>query len=536
METYRGNVKTPGDAIILFEACRIGHLPRVQRRLSEKERQQIRSGSVFVWDEREAGMRRWTDGKSWSASRVSGSFLTYREMEGKRGSNSFNSPSQPPEKPTMTADMDPADGPDGYRYKPDGLMKQSFSITTSLGQHLHLISYIARTHPTSSVMPQPTTDPALRSIRPEKGMYPESTMHDVPGAPGTQRSPLAGSPYGTSPGSGRAGHAQNYLRHTNNPRSALHQMPGAGPYGWPPSPMDTPPNHYNNNQSPYIASPAVDANGVPSYGSHPAHSTQFDRPPPNIGSRALPPMGYQGAYGPPSGHQYPPPPEPYSHRYAPQQMHAPPYGGPPGASPYPPTPYSALPPQTSSAPFRHGDHPADNRLPALMVPSENSTQYPQQLPPIHPARTFHEPSSAAVAYHAQYANGNGNGNSSAISNGEKLQLPQLNGNNSAAPHISPILSTDRTPPKNIPSISALINKSPSPRVATMVAASATTPTKGKLPSPSSIAAIVNGEVPRAQKQPKTMPSMQAPSLHPAEDIAGRDKGLLRAMDRRCLLN
>jgi hypothetical protein len=80
METYHGYVRTPTDAIRLFEACRLGILPRVQRRLSEKERQSIRSGSVFVWDEREAGMRRWTDGKSWSASRVSGSFLTYREM------------------------------------------------------------------------------------------------------------------------------------------------------------------------------------------------------------------------------------------------------------------------------------------------------------------------------------------------------------------------------------------------------------------------------------------------------------------------
>src|ERR1044071_5038394 len=86
METYYGCVRTPSDAIKLFEACRVGLLPRVQRRLSEKERQAIRSGSVFVWDEREAGMRRWTDGKSWSASRVSGSFLTYRELESKRGS------------------------------------------------------------------------------------------------------------------------------------------------------------------------------------------------------------------------------------------------------------------------------------------------------------------------------------------------------------------------------------------------------------------------------------------------------------------
>src|SRR4051812_32394326 len=137
METYTGHVRTPADAIILFEACRLGLLPRVQRRLSEKERQSIKSGSVFVWDEREAGMRRWTDGKSWSASRVSGSFLTYREMEGKRGGGHVPqaSASRAGKTPDSNrgSDEDPAEGgeegPDGYRYKPDGLMKQSFSIT-----------------------------------------------------------------------------------------------------------------------------------------------------------------------------------------------------------------------------------------------------------------------------------------------------------------------------------------------------------------------------------------------------------------------
>ncbi|KAK2873424.1 cAMP-independent regulatory protein pac2, partial [Arthroderma sp. PD_2] len=148
METYHGHVRTPADAIILFEACRIGLLPRVQRRLSEKERQSIKSGSVFVWDEREAGMRRWTDGKSWSASRVSGSFLTYREMEGKRGgSHAAQASSRAGKTPDSNRGSDEdggeggEEGPDGYRYKPDGLMKQSFSITTSTGQHLHLISY-----------------------------------------------------------------------------------------------------------------------------------------------------------------------------------------------------------------------------------------------------------------------------------------------------------------------------------------------------------------------------------------------------------
>ncbi|KAK6365021.1 Gluconate transport-inducing protein [Exophiala oligosperma] len=199
METYNGHVRTPTDAIILFEACRLGILPRVQRRLSEKERQSIRSGSVFVWDEREAGMRRWTDGKSWSASRVSGSFLTYREMEGKRGSNSFVTPAN---KGTKTPDSNPDDlqngdaeeGPDGYRYKPDGLMKQSFSITTSQGQHLHLISYYSRSHPTAQGLRQPSTDPNLAHVQPAKGLYPESTINDQSSVPAVTRSPMVGVP------------------------------------------------------------------------------------------------------------------------------------------------------------------------------------------------------------------------------------------------------------------------------------------------------------------------------------------------------
>ena len=209
METYNGHVRTPADAIILFEACRLGLLPRVQRRLSEKERQSIKSGSVFVWDEREAGMRRWTDGKSWSASRVSGSFLTYREMEGKRGGNSFGPPlaavSRAGKTPDSTRgsdsdlDMGGEDGPDGYRYKPDGLMKQSFSITTSSGNHLHLISYYSRSHPSASGLTSPTSDPALRHIRPQKGMYPESTVHEHQNIPAVTRSPMASAPYSTVP-------------------------------------------------------------------------------------------------------------------------------------------------------------------------------------------------------------------------------------------------------------------------------------------------------------------------------------------------
>ena len=204
METYYGHVRTPADAIILFEACRIGLLPRVQRRLSEKERQSIRSGSVFVWDEREAGMRRWTDGKSWSASRVAGSFLTYREMEGKRG-GAHAAAARAVKTPESNKGSDEdqgeggEEGPDGYRYKPDGLMKQSFSITTSTGQHLHLISYYARAHPTAPGLNQPSSDPALRHIRPQKGLYPESSINDQQNLPVVTRGPMAGATYSVPP-------------------------------------------------------------------------------------------------------------------------------------------------------------------------------------------------------------------------------------------------------------------------------------------------------------------------------------------------
>ena len=85
--TYIGFIKTTEDAIKLLAATDLpDNSPnspprRIQRRLLDNERVSlIRSGSVFVWDENEAAMRRWTDGRCWSASRVSGCFLTYREL------------------------------------------------------------------------------------------------------------------------------------------------------------------------------------------------------------------------------------------------------------------------------------------------------------------------------------------------------------------------------------------------------------------------------------------------------------------------
>jgi len=81
---WSGWIETTGDALLILEAARRGLIPRVTRRLVDSERRMITSGSVFVFDEDESGIKRWTDGFYWSPSRILGNFLLYRETD-KRG-------------------------------------------------------------------------------------------------------------------------------------------------------------------------------------------------------------------------------------------------------------------------------------------------------------------------------------------------------------------------------------------------------------------------------------------------------------------
>ncbi|KAL8959313.1 MAG: hypothetical protein Q9193_003802 [Seirophora villosa] len=352
METYNGQVRTPADAIVLFEACRLGLLPRVQRRLSEKERQSIKSGSVFVWDEREAGMRRWTDGKSWSASRVSGSFLTYREMEGKRGGNGFVPPlaaSRAGKTPESTRGSDSdlempphEDGPDGYRYKPDGLLKQSFSITTSGGNHLHLISYFSRAHPNAQNLNIPTSDPSLRHIRPQKGMYPESTVHEQNPIPAVTRAPMVSAPYTTVP------QLAGYARHQAPPSQAPPPHYASNGYGW---------AHGPPNVAPY-----------PAYGYHYGH--------PGMPGNGRSPLSYaQSAHMPP--HPSAPPHYEHSPNSRPENR---PENHPSLAHHRSSNSGSSIP-HYPLHPSQHPQHPQHPQY-----PSQHQSQYPSQHPPQHHAQ------------------------------------------------------------------------------------------------------------------------------------------------------
>lgn len=158
--SYIGYIKSPADAVLLLAACdmpcspqagRANGIPRrIYRRLLDDERASlIQSGSIFVWDEREASMRRWTDGRCWSASRVSGCFLTYRELEMRKKSSDTSK-----------------EGPMQNLYKSDGLIKQSFSITTASNRKLHVISYFRKQDVRMGLLRRVSEDPRISTNGP----------------------------------------------------------------------------------------------------------------------------------------------------------------------------------------------------------------------------------------------------------------------------------------------------------------------------------------------------------------------------------
>ncbi|CAE6497372.1 unnamed protein product [Rhizoctonia solani] len=196
-------IETTEDALLILEAARRGLIPRVTRRLVDRERRMITSGSVFVFDEDESGIKRWTDGLLWSPSRILGNFLLYRETDKKGTSSNANAQSasnepsrilgnfllyretdkkgtssnanaqsasnespllvsdpantSPPSRKDSTTSLSrPKDGraqadrnreralvgslTNSYKFKPDGMMKKTFSLTVN-GSTQHLISY-----------------------------------------------------------------------------------------------------------------------------------------------------------------------------------------------------------------------------------------------------------------------------------------------------------------------------------------------------------------------------------------------------------
>ncbi|KAI8096856.1 Gti1/Pac2 family-domain-containing protein [Halteromyces radiatus] len=170
VETFFGYVETTRDSLILLEACRQGSLPRVRRRLQEQERQLVKSGAVFCFDENESGIKRWTDGLVWSPSRILGNFLIYRELDDRKSieddeqednqliTSGLTLLSKRQRERALVGSLR-----NSYRFKPNGLIKKSMSIVVN-GVQQHLVSYYSKEDVLANKFKTPSDIPELNLI------------------------------------------------------------------------------------------------------------------------------------------------------------------------------------------------------------------------------------------------------------------------------------------------------------------------------------------------------------------------------------
>lgn len=261
--TYRGYVASTQDALILFEACLTGVLHHVPRRPHDRERSHlVQSGSVFIYEENASGIKRWTDGVTWSPSRILGNFLVYRELdkpfppgEKKRAMKKANrrpqrpgepyprqdtNGGQPSYSPTTTAPPSGgfADrGPqseveralvgslvDSYGFKDSGLVKKTMSVMVSGVTH-HLVSYYSVEDVLRGALSPPSMVESLRYIRPRPELTSKQSFRapidDLDGAMEEHGDPSQAL-YGYRPSvmGGQQGYAMP------NPNPGYYQMPG----------------------------------------------------------------------------------------------------------------------------------------------------------------------------------------------------------------------------------------------------------------------------------------------------------------------
>lgn len=183
--TFRGYLSNTPDALVLFEACLTGRLHHVARRPHDRERSDlIQSGNIFIYEEHSSGIKRWTDGVTWSPSRILGNFLIYRELEKpfapgekKRALKKTKKPMHSISKQeygmpgTMDVEKQNAERAligslvDSYDFKEGGLIKKTISVSFSGITH-HMVSYYSVDDVLSGALIRPVKSPLLSGVVP----------------------------------------------------------------------------------------------------------------------------------------------------------------------------------------------------------------------------------------------------------------------------------------------------------------------------------------------------------------------------------
>ncbi|GLB45717.1 putative gti1/Pac2 family protein [Lyophyllum shimeji] len=177
------HVRDAHDAHVVLEAVRLNILPIIKRRLLSSEREELKSGHVYVWEEAqdEGGLLRWTDGRRWSQSRMRGDYLFYeekvettqeeRDAKAARRARRASDPNAVLPLPTRRKDR-PS--------KPDGLTKQTYSVAVHLPgssetRKWHVVAYFSGSH--YSRLPVIENYDYLRNIRVPHGIFTNSKVH-----------------------------------------------------------------------------------------------------------------------------------------------------------------------------------------------------------------------------------------------------------------------------------------------------------------------------------------------------------------------
>ncbi|KAL5533273.1 hypothetical protein ACEPAF_5049 [Sanghuangporus sanghuang] len=178
-------VRDARDAQIVLEAVRKGVLKPVSRRLNEIERSMfIQSGSIFVWEESddELGLKRWTDGRVWSQSRMREPYLFYDEkLPNDPAGESNNQGARTQAVFRFVDGTTRGNGSssimshfDRSGNRPLGLVKQAYSAYVTISpdsrpRKWHLTAYF--TYADLEHLPSVDKDPVLRSITIPPGIY-----------------------------------------------------------------------------------------------------------------------------------------------------------------------------------------------------------------------------------------------------------------------------------------------------------------------------------------------------------------------------
>ncbi|THH31676.1 hypothetical protein EUX98_g2513 [Antrodiella citrinella] len=395
---WSGWIETTGDALLILEAARRGLIPRVTRRLVDSERKMITSGSVFVFDEDESGIKRWTDGFFWSPSRILGNFLLYRETE-KRGAGHRSARAERDANEDYAAEAVKTEGQslsrpkaeasrlgidrnrervlvgsltNSYKFKPGGMMKKTFSLTIG-GVAQHLISYYKIEDVEQGRLRSPSTLPELAALDISPEYLDKTHFRNPPkveiGVDGVPRY------------RGEADDIDNSPSHIPAPLSALpyDEPPSQGkrtkrydPYGQPPTPK-------RRKGKASAAPPQEPAHAGPSNQSYPPPPVQSSAPPypdhslSGTTAQHYPPYPYYPGYHLPQAPVYSSgPPAPYAGGAPPAS------GSPPQESPSPPA--AAPSPSTAPAPMPYPTYATDGSPIYPYYPASQGYPYPPPAP------------------------------------------------------------------------------------------------------------------------------------------------------------